>query len=70
MLERGQAKLGRKRANMIIANQIGAGDTNTFGSDNAKVCLITHEGAEWLESESKTMVARRIWNRAVEEATR
>lgn len=69
VLERGREKLERKRANMIVANQIG-GDKNTFGAEDARVCLITHDGAEWLANEPKRVVARRIWNRAVEESTR
>ena len=69
VLERGREKLERKRANMIVANKIG-GDDNTFGADDARVCLITHDGAEWLDSASKRVVARRIWKRAVEESAR
>lgn len=69
VMERGREKLERKRANMIVANKIG-GDGGTFGADDAKVCLITHDGAEWLDIESKRAVARRIWKRAVEESTR
>lgn len=71
VLERGREKLERKRVNMIVANKIGGGDdTDTFGANNARVCLITHDGAEWLETGPKRVVARRIWNRAVEESTR
>ena len=46
------------------------GDASTFGADDARVCIITHDGAEWLDNEHKRIVARRIWNRAVEESTR
>jgi phosphopantothenoylcysteine decarboxylase/phosphopantothenate--cysteine ligase len=69
VMERGREKLDRKRVDMIVANKIG-GDGDTFGSDDVRVCLITHDGAEWLDRQSKEAVAGRIWKRAVEEATR
>ena len=68
VLERGRQKLTRKNANMIVANKIGGGDS-TFGDDDARVCLITHDGAEWLDRASKREIARKIWKRAVEEST-
>ncbi len=66
VLERGRAKLERKAANMIVANKIGGEDT-TFGTDDARVCLITTGGAEWLEHNAKRIIARRIWERAIED---
>ena len=69
VLERGREKLSRKRVDMIVANKIGGTDS-TFGDDTARVCLITHDGAEWIDRASKREIARKIWKRAVEESTR
>ena len=62
MLENSSAKLEKKNADMIVANNLkeeGAG----FGTDTNKVTVITKTGAEELSLLSKDEVAREILNR-------
>lgn len=59
MLENSTAKLAKKNADMIVANNLkdtGAG----FGTDTNLVTLITREGAEQLELMGKDRVAKAI----------
>lgn len=59
MLENSTAKLAKKNADMIVANNLkdtGAG----FGTDTNLVTLITREGAEQLELMGKDQVAKAI----------
>lgn len=59
MLENSKAKLARKNADMIVANNLkdsGAG----FGTDTNLVTLITAEGAKELELMGKDQVAKAI----------
>lgn len=69
VVDLGREKLVRKRAGMIVANEIG-GAASTFGSDDARVCLITRDESEWLEIGPKDAVARQIWLRALKESRR
>ena len=42
VLERGRAKLARKNAHWLIANQIG-GPSSSFGADRSSAVLLSHE---------------------------
>ena len=62
MLENSQAKLAKKKVDMIVANSLrtaGAG----FGTDTNIVTVITKDGAEELELMSKDAVAHELLNR-------
>ena len=62
MLENSRKKLDKKKADMIVANnlrQAGAG----FGTDTNVVTLITKEGAEELPQMTKEEVAVQIFNK-------
>ena len=62
MLENSQAKLAKKKVDMIVANSLrtaGAG----FGTDTNIVTVITKDGAEELELMSKDQVAHELLNR-------
>ena len=62
MLENSRKKLDKKKADMIVANnlrQAGAG----FGTDTNVVTLITNEGAEELPQMTKEEVAVQIFNK-------
>lgn len=69
VMERGREKLTRKNVDMIVANEIG-GRESSFGADDARVCIITRDGNQWLDRHSKETIAKKIWKRAVEESTR
>lgn len=65
MLENSRAKLHRKNADMIVANNLkdaGAG----FGTDTNLVTLITEEEVDQLELMGKEEVARAIVDRILE----
>ncbi len=65
MLENSRAKLVRKNADMIVANNLkdaGAG----FGTDTNLVTLITQEDAEQLELMSKEEVAKAVVDKILE----
>lgn len=65
MLENSAAKLEKKNADMIVANNLkeeGAG----FGTDTNRVTLITAEGAEPLSLMGKNQVARAVVDRILE----
>ncbi len=65
MLENSTAKLKRKNADMIVANNLkddGAG----FGTDTNLVTLITEEGAEQLSLMGKDQVAKAVADKILE----
>lgn len=65
MLENSTAKLRRKNADMIVANNLkddGAG----FGTDTNLVTLITEEGAEQLSLMGKDQVAEAVVNKILD----
>jgi phosphopantothenoylcysteine decarboxylase/phosphopantothenate--cysteine ligase len=64
--ERGKAKRERKGAHMLVANLIG-GEQSSFASDDATVCIITPERAEWTERMPKADIAARVWDAIVAE---
>lgn len=57
ILDNARAKLARKRCDLIVANDVGAG-TGTFGGDANTVRLISAEGVESLPTMTKDEVAR------------
>ncbi len=61
LLERGKAKRIRKKCDALIANQIG-GKNNAFGSDDNQGFVICEDEVVELERDTKTQIARRIWN--------
>ena len=69
MLENSQAKLEKKNADMIVANNLkesGAG----FGTDTNKVTFITKDGAFPQELATKEMVAAVIFDRILQEQSK
>lgn len=62
LVENSTAKLKKKKADMIVANNLkvaGAG----FGTDTNLVTLITNQGAEELEMMPKEKVAEKIYDK-------
>lgn len=59
-----QAKLARKGANMIVANDVSQADS-TFGSNTNKVTLITPDAAETHDTLPKSQVAHVIIDKIV-----
>ena len=65
MEENSAAKLEKKNADMIVANnlkELGSG----FGTDTNRVTFITKEGIEPQDIQSKEMVAKTIFDRIIE----
>ncbi|WP_241157022.1 bifunctional phosphopantothenoylcysteine decarboxylase/phosphopantothenate--cysteine ligase CoaBC [Adlercreutzia sp. ZJ304] len=60
--ENALSKLKLKNADMIVANEVGAGIA--FGTDNNKAMLVTRAGVEELEMMPKIELARHIINKA------
>ena len=60
--EHARAKLDRKGADIIVANDVSTG-TGTFGGDANTVTLVTAEGAQRLERMSKREVAEALVER-------
>lgn len=65
VVEEGRAKLARKKAHMIVANRIGGGDLNTFGSERASVHVITRERVTDYGAQTKQEIGFRIWEEAL-----
>ena len=57
-----RAKLARKGADMIVANDVSTG-TTTFGGDENVVTLVTADGAERWDAMTKRAVAERLVER-------
>ncbi len=66
---RGQVKLQRKNAHMLVANSIG-GENSAFGADGSAAYLIFPDRSVGLEHMPKTELARRIWKEAARSAGR
>ncbi len=64
LVERGRAKLERKNAHLIVANQIG-GPTSTFGADRATIHVISREHVTEYPGDRKANLARAIWKEAL-----
>jgi len=62
LVENARAKLHAKGLDLVVANDIG-GPNPPFGSDESEVVLITPDGEERLERQSKRAVAERILDR-------
>ena len=63
--EHARAKLKKKGADWIVANDVSP-ETGTFGGDENTVMLVTSAGAERFERASKAEVARRLVERMAE----
>ena len=62
LIEHATAKLTRKGADLIVANDVSRTDSG-FGSDTNRVTLITPDGIETLETLPKDVVADRLLTR-------
>jgi phosphopantothenoylcysteine decarboxylase/phosphopantothenate--cysteine ligase len=61
-LENGRAKMVRKRADLIVINDVGTG--RVFGSDGNEAVIMSADGGETtLPRMSKDAVAHEVWNR-------
>ncbi len=60
VVARGRAKLERKNAHLMVANEIG-GPTSTFGADRATVHVISRHHVTEYPGETKAQLARAIW---------
>jgi len=59
VIDNARAKLARKGCDLIVANDVAAG-TGTFGGDANTVHLVTPDGVETWERQSKDAVARAL----------
>ncbi|GIH10607.1 phosphopantothenoylcysteine decarboxylase [Rhizocola hellebori] len=63
-LENGREKLTRKKADLIVINDVGTG--RVFGSDGNEATIVGADGSqEHLERQSKDELAHAVWNRVV-----
>jgi phosphopantothenoylcysteine decarboxylase/phosphopantothenate--cysteine ligase len=65
VIENARAKLARKGCDLIVANDVATG-TGTFGGDANAVHLVTREGVETWDRQSKDGVARALVARLAE----
>ena len=65
VIDNARAKLARKGCDLIVANDVAAG-TGTFGGDANTVHLVTPDGVETWERQSKDAVARALVARLAE----
>jgi phosphopantothenoylcysteine decarboxylase / phosphopantothenate---cysteine ligase len=67
-LANGQAKLLRKRADLVVVNQVGIG--KTFGSERNAAVILSADGARTVFPEAaKDDLADRIWDLVVSRLT-
>jgi phosphopantothenoylcysteine decarboxylase/phosphopantothenate--cysteine ligase len=63
-IENGKEKLARKKADLIVINDVGSG--RVFGSDGNEATIVGADGSqEHLERQSKEELAHAVWNRVV-----
>jgi phosphopantothenoylcysteine decarboxylase/phosphopantothenate--cysteine ligase len=63
-IENGKEKLARKKADLIVINEVGSG--RVFGSDGNEATIVGADGSqEHLERQSKEELAHAVWNRVV-----
>lgn len=65
VVENARAKLARKKADLIVANQVGGG--RAFGTDDDEVTFVSAEGAEAHPLQSKDEVAQALFDAAVKQ---
>jgi phosphopantothenoylcysteine decarboxylase/phosphopantothenate--cysteine ligase len=67
LLEAAEGKLGSKNLDWVVANDVSVEGLG-FGSDTNRVWLVSAQGAEELPVQSKTSIARELWDRVTPEA--
>jgi phosphopantothenoylcysteine decarboxylase / phosphopantothenate---cysteine ligase len=67
VLEAAEGKLSAKNLDLCVANDVSVEGLG-FGSDTNRVWLVSVQGAEELPVQSKTSIARELWNRVALQA--
>ena len=67
VLEAAEGKLDSKNLDWVVANDVSVEGLG-FGSDTNRVWLVSAQGAEELPVQSKTSIARELWDRVTPEA--
>ena len=67
VLEAAAGKLSAKNLDLVVANDVSVEGLG-FSSDSNRVWLVSAEGAEELPVQSKTSIARELWDRITPEA--
>ena len=62
VLDAAAGKLSAKNLDLCVANDVSVEGLG-FGSDTNRVWLVSAQGAEELPVQSKTSIARELWNR-------
>ena len=62
LVARAQAKLGEKRCDVVVANDVSAPGTGFGADDNAVVVLFADGRRETIDRAPKTVVADRLWS--------
>ena len=65
LLQNAQAKLERKGADMIVANDVSRADS-TFGADTYRVAFVSKTGIEQLETLPLVAVANAVLDKTVQ----
>jgi phosphopantothenoylcysteine decarboxylase/phosphopantothenate--cysteine ligase len=67
VLEAAAGKLSAKNLDLVVANDVSVAGIG-FGSDSNRVWLVSADGAEELPVQSKTAIARQLWDRVAPDA--